>query len=1265
MDIVYTWVNGSDPYHQMLVEYFTEDFDDQSEVSLREDTFPKRRFRKREDLTYMAHEEFWREELRKEALDRVTLEAVRRKAAAAADSEDLSASEGDDSSVDDAEQQDNGVNRFRDNDELRFSLRSLEKYAPWVRNIYIVTSGQVPTWLDISNPRVHIVQHSDIFLNQSHLPVFSSPAIENNLHRIPGLSKRFIYLNDDVFFGNKVYPEDFFSKSTGQNVFLSWDVPDCAPGCSAQWIGDGYCDVACNNTMCDWDGGDCIGKPPRFSGFSSYSSSSSSGAGYTSNWFQNQQKNVVKQCNAKCPNGWVGDKFCDKPCNVPECGFDAGDCGVENMKAQLKHYDISRSTSEIVDVPYGTDAFFLNMSSIFPLAPKSTAVYQPPSENGKIGSGSHDNPDAVRTSTISQTYKILTMTLFQNVSNQTVGVSVSGTDAQGEEVELHFNIFVSPNVTRTGTEFSTETVREDDGDTQANTDTSLGFLLENDDTLNTETLHDNVQEDLVNSRPELSHLASASHSIEVEHDIMSSESNANALGHEDGMSQILSQQERKLEKQTRTSSPTDETIPHRHAKANQIRSPFSTDEEERNEEEPPKRSSIFSSVQSNAANSKPDHDEKKDAVQKLIHGSVLLATDEPSAVDNRDKKEHVTSETSTKTAESSNTENHGSLLHPTDSSDTRSPSTPFKLPTDDHEPTLQPTESPTSFPTPQKPFRASPPSSHQTFLDDEDDDDDDDRDNISDLNFRNLDLNQLREIFAGEDRQPTEAELRRALQQLQQNRINRRLLSAHSMRVTSHHEDSEDAQGIPNVLHSTRDDYLTKMEALEEQIKLHITQERLDEQRAPVLSDLHPALLHKASPSRRKLMDMFGDSLVHVDKLLNKKFGRVSRKVPAHMPHMIDKDIMQRVYDTWPQEFNITSSNRFRSSNDMQYTFSYFYFMMHEGKEYNALEFYRKELDTNNDGALQDYEIRYLAVVMERKKISLESVRALAERFGNDTDISENDPETESENASTETSTLIHDTQTSSTSSSNSTTTSPVPSASTNGTTESTTTGGGLSSSFYSSPAFSMYGGGTSWGSGKSEEEIFEEFYEAVREQLYRAISFSNMSLPNYSSFVESGLSDLVGEKLNFTMNSNPYQLKGSDEIGFHMIRDDELKVLKTLDGLRYKNPKFVCLNDDMNKTQPNPKVLEALHQFYTWYFPQPSQFELPPGKLNPPHMYIDELKQYYRSRKLQNWAVFFVSLFAFVGFVAYVCYRRNWLMLWNDRRSPLLATHRDHSKYG
>lgn len=82
-------------------------------------------------------------------------------------------------------------NRFQDNDELKYSLRSLEKHANWVRNIYLVTNGQVPNWLNVSNPRIRLVTHEDIFPNKTHLPTFSSPAIESHLHRIKGYSLYF------------------------------------------------------------------------------------------------------------------------------------------------------------------------------------------------------------------------------------------------------------------------------------------------------------------------------------------------------------------------------------------------------------------------------------------------------------------------------------------------------------------------------------------------------------------------------------------------------------------------------------------------------------------------------------------------------------------------------------------------------------------------------------------------------------------------------------------------------------------------------------------------------------------------------------------------------------------------------------------------------------------------------------------------------------------------------------------------------------------
>lgn len=98
-------------------------------------------------------------------------------------------------------------------------------------------------------------------------------------------------------FGKDVWPDDFFTHSKGQKVqmrdaeaphtlpsdishcvlsnnpvvfrihssqvYLTWPVPNCAEGCPGSWIKDGYCDKACNNSACDWDGGDCLGTRPN------------------------------------------------------------------------------------------------------------------------------------------------------------------------------------------------------------------------------------------------------------------------------------------------------------------------------------------------------------------------------------------------------------------------------------------------------------------------------------------------------------------------------------------------------------------------------------------------------------------------------------------------------------------------------------------------------------------------------------------------------------------------------------------------------------------------------------------------------------------------------------------------------------------------------------------------------------------------------------------------------------------------------------------
>ena len=115
----------------------------------------------------------------------------------------------------------NSQARYVNRDELRYSLRSLYYYAPWVRNIYLVTDDQVPDWYDADCQDLRIVSHKELFPDKSSLPTFNSHAIESVLHRIPGLSEHFLYMNDDVFLSSIVQPESFFEVNGVARAFLS------------------------------------------------------------------------------------------------------------------------------------------------------------------------------------------------------------------------------------------------------------------------------------------------------------------------------------------------------------------------------------------------------------------------------------------------------------------------------------------------------------------------------------------------------------------------------------------------------------------------------------------------------------------------------------------------------------------------------------------------------------------------------------------------------------------------------------------------------------------------------------------------------------------------------------------------------------------------------------------------------------------------------------------------------------------------------------
>lgn len=109
------------------------------------------------------------------------------------------------------EAQDNCKGRYAETGELRYSLRSVEKYAPWIRKIFIVTDNQIPDWLDTSNPKIRIVDHTEI-IPKEYLPCFNSSVLEHFICCIPDLAEHFLYANDDMFLNKPVTPSMFFAK---------------------------------------------------------------------------------------------------------------------------------------------------------------------------------------------------------------------------------------------------------------------------------------------------------------------------------------------------------------------------------------------------------------------------------------------------------------------------------------------------------------------------------------------------------------------------------------------------------------------------------------------------------------------------------------------------------------------------------------------------------------------------------------------------------------------------------------------------------------------------------------------------------------------------------------------------------------------------------------------------------------------------------------------------------------------------------------------
>ncbi|XP_029969140.1 N-acetylglucosamine-1-phosphotransferase subunits alpha/beta isoform X1 [Salarias fasciatus] len=701
--------------------------------------------------------------------------------------------------------EDVSASRFEDNEELRYSLRSVEKHAPWVRHIFIVTNGQIPSWLNLDNPRVSVVTHQDIFLNHSHLPTFSSPAIETHIHRIPGLSQKFIYLNDDVMFGKDVWPDDFYSHSKGQKVYLTWPVPNCAEGCPGSWIKDGYCDKACNNSACDWDGGDCLGAAANSRFPAGVGGGGAGGAGGQVWQFAGGLGGFggTTYCNQGCANSWLADKFCDQACNVLSCGFDVGDCGQAHF-SELHRVTLLRNQS-VYTLPVGEVRPYFSFSRLA----------------HRISEAHVSDSSVVRHTSVANKWKTIHLLLHPGHNS----------------TQIHYNLTLQ---------------REDDSQF------SMTFSV------------------VVDTR-------------EVP---------------QANVTQPASKDAAKEPKP----SPTPEPV-----------FPFSDIPEDKRgpkvRERRPGDAQAVIDVASVNVSLLPAavRSELQKLEEKLLVGDITVKGF------NLTKAELLESFRDLAQQPQQVQDGAGRAEDKPDEN-------PAAGKMDQAVNVIQKTQS-SKHKTPFVPVH--------------------------------IDNKHVENVKAVAERPMTS-----------------KLLSsiAHKKAPESPAEQAEAPPVGRKLQH-----FVSADRGFLPWERRKLFQRLLEEEER-----LQRELSYEAdgAATARKLRDTFADSLRYVNKLLNSQFGFTSRKVPAHMPHMIDRLIMQELQDTFPDEFDKTSGHRVRHSEDMQFAFSYFYFLMSAQQHLNVSEVF-DEIDTDHSGVLSDREIRTLATRIHELPLSLQDLTGLEQMLIN------------------------------------------------------------------------------------------------------------------------------------------------------------------------------------------------------------------------------------------------------------------------------------------
>ncbi|CAL1547114.1 unnamed protein product [Lymnaea stagnalis] len=1074
-------------------------------------------------------------------------------------------------------------NRFEDNEELRYSLRSLEQFAPWVRHVYIVTNGQIPYWLNLDCPRVTVITHDEIFENISHLPTFSSPAIEANIHKIPGLSDKFLYLNDDVMFGSPVWPDDFYTHSTGQKLYLTWPVPNCNEGCPSTWIRDGYCDKACNSSECDWDGGDCLSSNGRVQLGAGFHDQGPRLTDYTIVY-----KVIVKTylspayCNTGCANNWLADKYCDQACNNLQCGFDIGDCGVSNYN---KLYGLDLHSDKLhYRLPPGELIGYFNLSGIL-------------TNKARVTSASYGPEKVIRAVAVANKFKVLTVVLNKDHNATTLVFDLEYKLGTNETSKINFTLQVDTSVARPE---PTSNISKSENVTSA-------LPVQVEDVLDAEAFKEYTG---VPGDPVISHDVPP---VELEDPpLLTIDVDILDLYRYLNMSKQLKEKLTIIDHANREGELTEtglkvrfyDTLQQHGAELESLQPMFreqrlkleiqkAEDAEKRkfqNLTESPKQS--LGAKKGHYSNRdpllelnvnqgrKPQRLSRRERLQQLQDRGVGFGQQDFDGQGQYGLKRSFSSDSQNadrvnegekdQTESPLQAEQHKSLHVEEGSPQHGSPPAGSALKTGHIA-----QESPPPAGSVQDSMRAN----SRTIVNAPS--------KMGGYNAKEI-YDKAKAAKQMEEQPDTDTGLR----------VDQLRIPASNKLGTLHNNNSIAGKTQGYVGGNDNDDnvqrgggrkllailYWSQMEEQREKNKFLMKDDSLGEQmtdeeflrlvnvdvagenvggfpweRKDIQEDEETSREKEKKSNEytvegwqgRQLLDTFGDSLRHVNHIYNKEFGFQPRKVPGHMPHMIDRNIMYELQNRFPKEWDATSSHKIRSSTDMQYAFAYYYYMMGVTVSVSVEDVFH-QMDTDHSGVLSDREIRTFAARMYDLPLYLETLTGLEAMFSN---CSQN----------------------------------------------------------LSDPTHLT-------------EENIEHYYEKSMPQVTKHL-FVNCD----------AIGQLVKSKVKPKLKYKTSPVDDSD-ITFKMIHTNVSHVVGQLDDIRKHPKKFICLNDNIDHTREEAKTVKAILQdFYESLLPIPSQFELPRDYRNR-FLHMNELREWrsYRDR-LRFWthvALVVLVLLAIMSFL-------------------------------